>query len=1337
MKKTLIIFVLIILTGLAFAEPVKGRNQLPLIYSPDLLGASSIVNGDPPQSEIINPATAADRQRVILDLSYTGLIESAGNDSGLKGHAVNLGLTVPTRAVIINGSGHFFYSYLDNFAPGVGGAVYLSLAKDLYPNFLIGTGLHSTFGEEGFDILMDLGFIHKAGDLAFMKDFKWGASIRNLGYPIIPNDAPYSAPFTLSLGSGFNVVDKENFRWQVNADAHFPSFMNADFALGNSFTFAKVINFKTSFRFDVAGLAEGSGKPIFVPALELGFNFKTNLEGDSFLKEKGWNQSEIKPRVAVAPISNYKSAPYLGKDYAVSVGAVLPLGMIDKNPPRIETEQPEVMYFSPDHDGESDALLLPAEIKDERYIKGYKLTIRNSRGEVARVLRNKDERPESIRFKNILQQLAAVKKGIQMPEAFRWDGLTDSGEPAPDGEYNYQLEVWDDNQNVQKSQVYKAVLDTEDPNLEVKDLSLVERIFSPNNDGNKDQLAIPMDGSEEKQWSAVIYNNKQEPVRHYKWSQAKPQDFQWDGKDDDGNIVGDGVYSCKISSKDEAGNKVEKTVDNIIVNTEQTPVRITIDSSVFNNVKGKMELNVEVPVKRGIAQWKINILNQDDQIVRTLLGQGTPGEAPVYFDGKDDKGDGLAEGSYRAQLQVLYQNGNAPENESASFAVDRTDPEALVKPSEKIFSPNGDGNKDVVSFYQESSQEVKWTGEVIREDSGKIVRRFQWIEKADERVVWDGRDDEGRVVEDGAYLYQVKSVDKAGNKGGSKPVRVEVNTEETPVLLSVGAKAFSPNGDGSKDKIDIIPQLKNKTDVVSYTLTVLDKDNAPIKTYKGNNAPPASISWDGLSDSGKTLQDGPYWPNIKVVYNNGNTPEVRGPSFLLDTKAPEGELKADYQIFSPNEDGSKDNLPLQQKLSRDAEWKAEIRDDKGNVVRNVQWKEAPDQFSWDGKDGSGNRLPDGEYSYVLVGEDNAGNKTELKLDKISLDTKKTPLFVTKEADGFSPNGDEYADSINFNILAPNNNGIASWVASIINEAGESVWTLKGQETVPPSISWNGLNSSGAKLPEGKYKMDFLLIYSKGNRPRKQTPFFLLDVSGPKVDIKATPQPFSPDNDGVDDELNINIDIKEASGIKDWKLEILDPKGSSFISYSGEGSPAERFIWDGRSSEGELVQSAMDYPYQMTVTDKLGNTSMEKGIIPIDILVVRYGDQLKIKIANITFAPSSPSMITSDPEINRKNEQILDRLGQILRRYDSYQIKIEGHANSLKWRDPQAKAREEADILKPLSKKRAESVKQALTRRGIPAARVQTVGMGGTMPVVPFDDTENTWKNRRVEFILIK
>ena len=42
---------------------------------------------------------------------------------------------------------------------------------------------------------------------------------------------------------------------------------------------------------------------------------------------------------------------------------------------------------------------------------------------------------------------------------------------------------------------------------------------------------------------------------------------------------------------------------------------------------------------------------------------------------------------------------------------------------------------------------------------------------------------------------------------------------------------------------------------------------------------------------------------------------------------------------------------------------------------------------------------------------------------------------------------------------------------------------------------------------------------------------------------------------------------------------------------------------------------------------------------------------------------------------------------------------------------------------------------ALVQRGLESWRISTVGLGGSIPVVPFGDLENRWKNRRVEFVL--
>jgi outer membrane protein OmpA-like peptidoglycan-associated protein len=44
---------------------------------------------------------------------------------------------------------------------------------------------------------------------------------------------------------------------------------------------------------------------------------------------------------------------------------------------------------------------------------------------------------------------------------------------------------------------------------------------------------------------------------------------------------------------------------------------------------------------------------------------------------------------------------------------------------------------------------------------------------------------------------------------------------------------------------------------------------------------------------------------------------------------------------------------------------------------------------------------------------------------------------------------------------------------------------------------------------------------------------------------------------------------------------------------------------------------------------------------------------------------------------------------------------------------------------------------ALVERGIEKNRLEAKGLGGREPLVPHTDEANRWKNRRVEFILMR
>jgi outer membrane protein OmpA-like peptidoglycan-associated protein len=231
--------------------------------------------------------------------------------------------------------------------------------------------------------------------------------------------------------------------------------------------------------------------------------------------------------------------------------------------------------------------------------------------------------------------------------------------------------------------------------------------------------------------------------------------------------------------------------------------------------------------------------------------------------------------------------------------------------------------------------------------------------------------------------------------------------------------------------------------------------------------------------------------------------------------------------------------------------------------------------------------------------------------------------------------------------------------------------------------------------------------------------------------------FTPDGDGTDDTLRIIPEYDRSWRIASWRLVIREPERSRiFYAAKGTGAPPSVIRWDGKTASGERVRSAAEYRAEMTLTDTGGRTAEAEAAVSTGILVVRERGALRIMVTDIVFPPDSADFdVVRDPEMLKHNRFILDEVAAILKKFAGYRVLIEGHANRTMLDDPRLSAIEERKELLPLSLKRAESVARELTERGIDPARITALGKGSSEPLYPFSDTENNWKNRRVEFIL--
>jgi outer membrane protein OmpA-like peptidoglycan-associated protein/flagellar hook assembly protein FlgD len=631
-----------------------------------------------------------------------------------------------------------------------------------------------------------------------------------------------------------------------------------------------------------------------------------------------------------------------------------------------------------------------------------------------------------------------------------------------------------------------------------------------------------------------------------------------------------------------------------------------------------------------------------------------------------------------------------------------------------------------------------------------------------ERIAGGRLPSDGDLKIAGAYKPLYEGVTAVG--GG---VSWYVGQKDTipPVIAPVYPEPvyFSPNNDGKADFLEFHNSITDNKYVVSWKMEIKDENGGVVRVIENKEQRftsfnfkdvfkrlfskkqqidiPDTLRWDGIRSSGELAPDGKYFFTITATDDSGNTSTSPVYETVIKNTVPVISVNAltDAQrIFDPKAQGGNSSVTFTHRGSKEDSWQRVIINSSGEVVRTFSepMSGEPGPQVWNGRNDSGGIAPDGVYSYRISTTDKAQNSASATLPNIILDSREAGAFLLSSASGIAPKPNQSADLVNFTIRLLLNDGIDNWKLELKDEKGAAQRTFSGTSKVPASQGWNGLDSTGA-IREGVYTPELTVTYTRGDVIKTTATTVLVDVTGPVLTFTSAPEYFSPDNDGDEDELNITLSAADVSPIANWLLEIREPEPpyQLFRRFTGTGAPGGRIVWDGRSDKGELVQSATDYPYTYTATDILGNSSKAEGKIGVDVLVIRDGDRLKIQIPSIVFRANFADFNGLGKDVVDNNNRILRRIAQILNKFRDYKVLVEGHANITQ---PAGAARDREETeLKRISEARAKAVVDILVRNGVARNRLSATGVGGSSPIVSFEDRNNWWKNRRVEFILIK
>lgn len=532
-------------------------------------------------------------------------------------------------------------------------------------------------------------------------------------------------------------------------------------------------------------------------------------------------------------------------------------GTIDRQSPEVSLvlDNP---YFSPNGDGIKDFVVFEINVQDESPISYYRLEIRDEANQLVRLF-TKDTRLMEKKFSlsRLFKEFFQKREALVVPQKIRWDGTSEAvslGEETQppflkDGNYYYSFEVSDIHGNTSKPLKGKIVLDNTpcEINLFYEDTS-----FSPNGDGNKEEfiLDISLKAEPRDKISLFIFNEKKQIVYEKKsLAQDFERVFRWNGGD-----LPEGLYEIVVQAEDEAGNLTQKKISGISLVRQVDFAEIKFSSlGLSPNKDGfydQITLYPSFSNKKDLISWDLYITAEKptkEKISPKLIyewhglgAQSLPRE--IIWDGKNMQGKIVNDGIYYVLLVGEYSSGNRPHSATYEIRVDTKAPQVSVTAELDIFSPDGDGTNEEQIFYlaiEDESEILDYELQIYeiqyndKQEKQRIpFRKFYGQKSFPEKIYWDGKSDEGHLVESATwYEYEAWAQDIFGNKGKSPVAKFE-----TDILVL-------PTERGLKIRLSAIEFESGSAQVRKKALPILDKLAKTLERY-----PKYKIKIEGHTD---------------------------------------------------------------------------------------------------------------------------------------------------------------------------------------------------------------------------------------------------------------------------------------------------------------------------------------------------------------------------------------------------------------------------------------------------------------------------------------------------------
>ena len=690
------------------------------------------------------------------------------------------------------------------------------------------------------------------------------------------------------------------------------------------------------------------------------------------------------------------------------------------------------------------------------------------------------------------------------------------------------------------------------------------RHFSPNFDGTKDTVFIPLNIQDDKiieKWQVYILEKKEgnsfktikkiesENSKETKKSLKKffkriiekkknvdrPSSINWDGKDKNNKSVKDGVYYFKIVAYDETGNKGETAFTPFVLdNTPPVIENLFIDNIFSPNEDGRKEL-LHIKLKsiqvKKLDTLEVSVFNTEDKKVKKIIFNGDAFLKKKQFkftwDGKDDDGQDCEEGNYEFRIQIKDLAGNVSELKKKQIALVRTFEKATITSSVKKFSPNNDNYLDLVVLRPKLSSEKNLQDWVINiyDENNTIVKSFFGENKLSKHLIFYGQKND-IALPDGVYNFIFKANFTSGNLIQSVVDQFIIDNTPPTISVNINQLSFNPNSESlGSQKLKILNRI-NFEEGSTYRGSILDEQHNVVYRYLFGGSISNEIFWDGKNSDGQVIPK-KYFYHLQAKDDVGNKSSATSKPFTLVSEKLIIDVTSDKIVFSPGFDKLKNK---KSKLKRDLVFTVTIpmeyedlfvkgnillSDSGNNPIASIPLGQNQKKATWMGIDSENRIFLDGKYHYQL--EISFSTKEYKKSAKKTfyIDTTSPEIDVSIMTDIFSPNKDGNKDEFIVRNLLTESKVLPdkdNFKARILSSTGVVYKQFEWEGySFPEDVIWQGDDQVHQLAPEGKYVYKIKATDFAGNATVLSTPFFILSRALPEIGIQINQQIVSRKN----------------------------------------------------------------------------------------------------------------------------------------------------------------------------------------------------------------------------------